>query len=276
MHFRISVFLGISLCWLPALGQINRCVDSYTFSLSGSETALSNLYSVNNNQAGLAFYRKTALAIDYHNRYFIPELSGQTIIATSTLGKGTAGVSIYRFGAKSLNESKYSLAYGRQLNTWLGAGIEMNYHRLEVEAVGESGNIISGNIGLQAIPLENIVIGLQLENPTISKYKNSPNSVLYSGLKAGFSYSLPSSFLITSQFNWERFQKVAVIFGGEYWLIKNLSFRFGVRLINRPSFSFGTGVLYHNTGINLGFERHPVLGFSSAVSVTMKLNNNGR
>jgi hypothetical protein len=271
MHLKQSLLLSLIIAVLPAYSQINPSTDAYTFSLSGSEAALSNLYSVENNQAGLAFYRKTAVAINYHNRYFIPELAGQSAIVAMAIGKGTAGASIYHFGAKSLNESKFSLAYGRKLFNWLSAGIEMNYHRLEIESVGGNKSAVSGNIGLQVIPLEYLNIGLQLENPTNSGFTNSETSVLHSGLKTGISYSIPSAFLITSQLDWDRFDKIDMVFGGEYWLIKNLSVRFGVRLINNPAFSFGTGILYRRTCIDFGFERHPVLGLSAAVSIIIEL-----
>jgi hypothetical protein len=271
MHLRQLLLLGLIIGWIAAKGQIIPYTDAYSFSLSGSGAALSNLYSVNNNQAGLAFYRKTAFAINYHNKYFIPELAGQSAIAATTIGKGTAGASICHFGARSLNESKFSLAYGRQLFSWLGAGIEMNYHRLEIEAVGDSRSIVSGNIGLQAIPMEYMIIGVQLENPTNSSYSNSETSVLYSGLKTGISYAVLASFLITSQLDWDSFERIVLVVGGEYWLIKNLSLRFGARLINSPAFSFGTGIVYHQTGIDFGFEQHPVLGLSATVSINIKL-----
>jgi hypothetical protein len=276
MYFKQPLLLGVLFLCLSAGAQENSSGDAYTFSISGSGAALSNLFSVNNNQAGLAFYRKTAFAINYSNKYFIPELAAQSAIGTLSIGQGTIGASIFHFGAKSLHESKYSLAYGRKLFKWLGAGIEMNYQRFEVEAVSQNGSTISGNIGLQAILKEGLVFGLQLENPTNSRFTNSENYVLYSGLKTGISYSIPASFLITSQLDWDRFQKIAFIAGGEYWLIKNFSVRFGIKLIDNPGFSFGTGIIYRRIAFDFGFERHPVLGLSTSFSIIIQLKSNER
>jgi hypothetical protein len=272
MFCRKLILLGIILVWFPAKGQNKLCIDACTFSLSGSGTALSNIYSVNNNQAGLANFRKAAFAINYNNRYFIPELAGQSILASIPLGKGTFGTSIDHFGSKFLNENKLSVSYGLRLFNWLNAGMEMNYHQLRIETPGEKSETISGNIGLQAITKDHFIIGIQLENPTKSQYVNSGNNTLYSSFKAGISYSVPASFLITSQLDWDDFEKIAVIAGTEYWLIKNLSIRFGMRLVENPSFSFGTGMIYNRIAVDFGFQQHPVLGLSSAVSIIIQLN----
>jgi hypothetical protein len=273
MHFRQILLLGIIIIYLPVIGQVSSNNDAYTFSISGSEVALTNLYSVNNNQAGLAFYKKTAIAINYNNRYLIPELSDQSLVTALPIGKSTVGASIFHFGGRLLNESKFSVAYGRQLFKWLAAGIQMNYHTLEVESVNQNGSAISGNLGLQAIPKKGVIIGMQIENPTNSKFTHSQSSDLYTGMKTGISYSVPNSFLITSQLNWNEFEKVTILFGGEYLLIKNLSLRFGMKLPENPTFSFGTGIICHRIAIDFGFEQHPVLGLSAAVSIIIELKN---
>jgi hypothetical protein len=242
-------------------------------SLSKATVTSSGIYSLIENQGGLAFCRETTLAINYSNRYLLNDLASQTLGTIMPLGKATAGICVSYFGAKPLNKSCFSLAYGRRLVRWLGAGIRMNYHHLSIEAIDERASAITGEIGIQAFPSEKLCIGIHVNNPTNSRFATLNNDELYSGLKAGISYAETNYFRIASQFNWDNFNERNLAFAGEYWLLKAFAIRGGVKIDKNPSYSFGTGIKYHKFKIDLGFERHTVLGISAAVSIIFQIRN---
>lgn len=269
---RFSLSLGIILIWIPFYGQVNTYIDAYSLSVSGATATSAGIYSLTENQGGLAFCRQTALAINYSDRYLLSELATQSLGTIMPIGKATAGLSVSYFGSKPLNESCFSLAYGRQLVKWLGAGIKMNYHHLSIEAIDEKASAITGEIGIQAF-IQGLCIGFHIKNPTNSRFVTLNNDELYSGVKAGISYAKTNHFKIASQFNWDNFNERNIAFSGEYWFLKSLSLRAGLKIAEIPSYSFGTGIKHHKFTLDLGFEHHTVLGISAAVSIIFQIRN---
>jgi len=273
MFFRHLLLLGLLNIYTLANGRVNTIIDAYSMSVSGATATSLGIYSLSENQAGLAFSRETMIAINYSNRYLLNELATQSLCYIMPVGKATAGLSLLYFGGKALNESCYSLAYGRQLYRWLVAGVKMNYHYLGIEAIDGHTSAITGEIGIQVFPINGLNVGLHIKNPTKSQYITLNNEELYSGLKVGISYSEPGLYIISTQFDSDNFEQSNLILAGEYWVFKAFIIRGGVKVKRNPSWSFGTGFKHNQFQFDIGFEHHTILGLSGSISLIFNVKN---
>lgn len=273
MFFKHLLLLGLLSLNTLANGRVNTIVDAYSMSVSGATATSAGIYSLSGNQGGLAFCHETTIAINYYNRYLLNELATQSLCYIMPVGKATAGLSLLYFGGKALNESCYSLAYGRQLYRWLGAGIKMNYHYLAIEAIDGHTSAITGEIGIQLLPIKGLNVGLHIKNPTKCQYIKLNNEELYSGLKVGISYSEPGLYKVSTQFNSDNFKQSNLIIAGEYWVFKAFIIRGGIKVKRNPSWSFGTGLIHNRFQFDIGFEHHTILGLSGSVSLIFNVKN---
>jgi hypothetical protein len=261
--------LIVILCLINLTGyaQAEHNFDAYSMSVSGVTITSAGIYSLNENQGGLAYNRECALAVNYSNRYLLSDISDHSLGLIFPTGKSTAGISIFYYGNTELNQSRYSLALGRKLGSWLSAGILMNYNHLAVRAIGERASTISGNMGIQAYPIKNLCFGMEILNPTKSRFDPHNEDDLYSGFKTGISFTDPEIFWLAVQYNMNNFATSEWCLAGEYLLLKSLTIRGGLKIKENPSWSFGTSIKYKRFHFDFGFENHTVLGLSVAVSL---------
>jgi hypothetical protein len=256
-------------------GQDELRCNARSVGLSGISTALTDEWSCKNNQAGLAFYQKKKIGINCDDRYMLSEISTQTVMTSMPAGAGEMASSFIYFGCRQYNEENICVAYGRVLLKWFGAGIAINYFRYSLEATGEKASAITGDIGILAIPFDELRIGLQTINISQSRFHNSARRNIPSGLKLGVSYSeKDENYLVGVQMDWENYNFLNIRIGAEYLILKSLFIRFGVKLPNNSSYSLGLGTHLKRTEIDLGFEQHTCLGLSSSLSWIIQLGKN--
>lgn len=242
-------------------------------SLSGAAVTSTGIYSITENQGGLAFDSECALAINYSNRYLLSELSNRSLDFILPFSKSVTGISFSYFGNKELNQSRYSIVYGCKLTKWLGAGIMMNFNQLSVGSIGERTSAVSGNIGIQAYPMKNLCLGAEVFNPTKSRFFSVEENDLYSGVKLGISFTDKESFKLSSQYNLNNFIEDEWCLAGEYGFCKLIILRGGLKIKRNPSWSFGTAIRYKRFLIDIGFEHHTVLGLSAATTLIYQLKD---
>lgn len=262
----------MSIC---VLGMDGEMYDARSSAMSGASVTQSDVWSGLNNEAGLGFYAHKNFGINCANRFMLPELTTQTLIASFPAGSGTFDGSLIFFGGKPYCEEHLSIAYGRKLFEWLGGGMGLFYHHVACEANCQHASAISGDIGFLIIPSEGFRIGIKVLNPTRSKFNNPGFASLPSGLITGVSYSEEESFTLATQIEWNDFTQLTLKMGAECLLVKCLSLSCGIRLPDIKSYSFGFGIHLKRMDINLGFEKHQCLGFSSSISWIFKLNKDG-
>jgi hypothetical protein len=276
MRFYIASIIIVVIPTVHAYPQDGSVNSARSLALSGVNVTLTECWSGLNNQAGLAFQSDKVLGINCNNRFMVSELSTQTVIANIPTAAGTLASSFSYFGGSVYHEDHLSLAFGKELLKWLSAGIGLNYHYFEVDATNRRAEALSGDIGVLLMPLDGFRIGLQVFNLTKSKYNNSDKKHLASGLKLGITYSEENNFLLGSQIDWDDHKQLNVLMGAECLLMKSLFVRFGIKLPYNTSYSFGIGTHLKHMNLDLGFEQHPCLGLSSALSWTLELDKNDK
>jgi hypothetical protein len=272
MQSRYLLIIILITVSVPIYAQGELACNARSLALSGTSVTLHDFWSGLNNQAGLAFQRTKDIGINYYNRFMLSELATQTVIAVLPVGEGAMGASFSFFGCKPYHENHLSLHYGRILTKWLSAGIKLGYHHICVEATDRQASALSGEVGLLAIPVEEINIGLHVTNPTNSKFNTSAHEELVSGIQFGLSYYEKESFLFASQINWDNLNQVNLLMGVEYQIVKEIYIRIGIKLPNNTSYSFGIGTEMKRIKFDVAFEQHPCLGLSSSISLEFQIN----
>tara|TARA_B110000046_G_scaffold35749_2_gene39099 strand:- start:67817 stop:68152 length:336 start_codon:yes stop_codon:yes gene_type:complete len=80
------------------------------YGLAGTSSLISDLWSANNNPAGLASLKKWQVGISYENQFLLSELSNKTAVVTAPVANGSFGLSINQFGYSSFNENRIGLS----------------------------------------------------------------------------------------------------------------------------------------------------------------------
>jgi hypothetical protein len=251
------LFLAISV---KTTGIDNYLPGSRSASMSNCSVTLSDLWSVSNNQAGLAFLEKSSAGISLEQRFMLKELRVRTFAAAILCKPGTFGFSYTYFGYPKYHESKAGIAFGLKLAKNLAAGVQMDY--FNVFWSGSSNfQKISYEIGIMSFPLRDFAIGLHLLNPIPSNLKNQTEPVLPSITRLGCSYLLRNTILLAIEADKSLTQKPLFNAGFEYMPVKVLSLRLGVST-GTSIYAFGLGFQSKKFRFNTSFSNHQVLGFT--------------
>ena len=233
--------------------------------LSNSSIALTDSWSIFNNQAGLGWQRSYWAGVYHENRYFIKELNYNSLGINIPIKTGTFGVGITHFGYSQFSQSRFGLSYGMMLSKTIAVGVGLNYHTVQLTGEYGGANCITAEGGVIYQPLEKIIIGAHVFNPSHSSLGNSQDLPAMVGV--GIAYRPVESVLILAQGDDNTLTSPIVRTGIEYSPIKRLSFRAGLSS-NPMSLSFGLGWVAKAISFDLAFSYHRVLGYSPYISLS--------
>ncbi len=233
--------------------------------LSNSTIALTDPWSVFNNQAGLGWQRNYWAGVYHENRYFLNELSYSSLGGCIPVKTGTFGFGITHFGYSQFSQSRFGLSYGMMLSKTISAGIGLNYHTVRIAQGYGSSGAITAEAGILYQPLEKIAIGAHVFNPTRSTLGSDQNIPTTFGI--GLAYYPVESVLLSVQGDDNTQTSPVVRAGVEYSPIKKLCFRAGMSS-NPMSLSFGLGWRVKSISFDLAFSYHRVLGYTPYISLS--------
>lgn len=271
MHLKFFLLISFIGITNAVFAQDANLFDARTLGLSGSNVTCSDPWSGIHNPAGLGLTSSLDISINYSNRFLLSELSTQTIISTIPTILGNISPSFRYYGGDQYNECHLVFAYGKLLAQWLSAGINFGYHLQTIEATNLRASALAGQIGVIAIPLKGLKIGIHIINPTGSAYGRFKGEEIASGLQAGISLSEEQSYCLAVQINYSEFEIFNYSMGVEYFPAEYLSIRTGLKFPASLSFSFGLGMKFQRFSIDFGFEQHSIIGLSSAISMSYKI-----
>lgn len=257
------IFFGISY---TSSGIDNYFAGSRSASLSDCSVTLSDLWSVSNNQAGLAFIEKSMTGFSYERRFMLKELAVNTVGAAILCKPGTFGFSYTYFGYSKYHESKAGVAFSRKLAKNLAAGVQLDY--FSAFWLGAESNLqkISYEIGILSYPFQNFAIGLHLVNPIPGKLNNKTEPDLPSIARLGFMYKLRDKIMLAFEANKNFTQGLIFNAGIEYVPVNLLSLRFGISS-GTLMYSFGLGYQSKRLWFGAAFSDHQALGFTPRIDL---------
>ena len=235
-------------------------------SMGSASVAISDFWSVNNNQAGMAFFDKTAVGIYYENHFLINELANQSGAFTLKTHYGMLGATVGYSGDASFNTTKAGLAYAMKLGTRFAAGIQLDYIGTVLgEEYGKHSNF-TFDAGLIIKLTDELTFGVHTFNPVHVKVAEYNNERIPVTLNAGFGYTFSDKLLLTAEAYKNSEFPMEFRTGAEYKLNKIAYARIGLST-NPARYTFGFGIEMKNLTLDISSSLHTELGYSPQVSL---------
>ena len=259
---------------------ISNCYAGY-FNISGAESsglsgasiALTEPTIYLDNQALLSKVDAFSFGAHYYNRYGLSEISTRHLSVMHPLARGGAAYRLSYFGSHPYNELQAGVAYGLRIMEKMAIGAEMDYYNTSLETEEENQQAVSGDIALLVNATENFSIGVQATTISNSSYFNYDGNQINSGFRSGLAYQTKTYGLFTEA----EFQKDSpTIFkaGIQLCFVENLDIRMGISNDDYSHYSFGLGYTLKGIYADVAFVKHPVLGFSSVISLGYRFKSN--
>ncbi len=256
------------LFWPCLLAAANGNVPegARSAAMGHASVALTDFWSLQNNQAALAFYDHTAAGFYYENRFLVKELSLKSGGFVLPVSAGTFGARVSYFGYPKYNESKFGLAYARSFGKILAVGLQLDYLMVSIgDDYGHTG-AASFELGLLSQVTDNLSIGAHVFNPTHTKIADYDDERLPTVFRLGAAYHFDEDFLLSAEVEKDTDFNPVFRMGFEYHIIKAVYVRGGIST-NPGTYAFGFGLHLGRLQVDLSSSVHQVLGYSPQVSM---------
>lgn len=235
--------------------------------VANSAMAISQVWSVNNNQAALAFLKNPEIGVFYTNRFLLKELGSQSLAFAYPTKLGALGVSLDYFGYDQQSELQVGLAYAKKLNEYFSLGVKFNYLQYQqLEFYGNTRAIVV-EVGLLSRPYEKLIVGFQVYNPTRSKFNTDIEKYAPTILNFGAAYVPSSKLLLSAQVSKNIDYPMIYKMGIEFEIKESLFLRTGFN-IQPNAYFMGIGFDFKTIRFNLAFSYQDRLGISPASSLS--------
>jgi hypothetical protein len=273
IHFILTFLLFILIpfkCIIAQESQENFPIGGRPAALANAVVMESDIWSVNQNQAGLDEYHQLSIGFYHENKFFVDEYAIDALAIAVPVKPGTFGLSYTYFGYPKYNESKMGLAFGKSFGDKFSAGIQMNYHFVYIDGEYENRHALTVEGGIQYKPIDAIRIGIHVFNPSRSHFQPVNVDTLITTLRTGISYSPIEKLWMAVEVEKSIYYNLRVKSGIEYEILKGLFLRTGI--ITQPfRNTFGLGFNIKRVSADIAFSQTETLGLSPHFSMQVLL-----
>lgn len=263
------------------IGLCLLCNPCFSWDLSGIAGGRSNamgscsvsfndLWSINNNPAGMAHHQFFGVGISYENRFFMKELSFYNAALIMPVKIGTFGLSMSRFGFEHFNENKLGLAYARAFGPYLKMGLKLDYLWFKFTDDYEKRRTTTFELGIQSDITSDLCVGVYIFNPINVKLQTIHNERVPVIFRFGLSYKVTKDFMMTSEVEYNSESQLDYRFGLEYNTLKEFYIRVGVRT-NPATACVGVGYTLNRVIIDISATMNQYTGVSFQSSLIFKI-----
>lgn len=246
----------------------NYPAGAHSAAMSGTAVMLRGFWPAWHNQAALGYCRNIIAGIHHENRFLVPELALSFAGLAVPTSSGTFGISWTRFGYTLYNENKFGLALGKSFHERFAAGLQFDY--LSTHIADETGNAgtVAIEAGILAEPLNRLVIGVHVYNPTASAFRklNRERSPVILRMGAGYHFDERLFFGLETEKELE-IKKARFRCGMEYLFNDYIYIRTGLSVQYHVQHSFGLGLKWQDLQADLAFSFQQVLGYTPHLSL---------
>ncbi len=240
-------------------------IGARAWSLGGSSTAESNVFSVNNNMASSAELKEYQIGIYNQTRFSIKELNlinSSFLIPTKLFH---VGASINHFGYDKYNQQNISLGIAKKLNNNFNLGITLNYLTINI-AEQENTGALTGSLSAFYKINKNLQLGVLLFNPTLSNYSINGYGKINTFGRIGVKYQVNKSVYLIGDLD-KTIEQETILRGGiNYALHPNFDLSLGYA--NNPNnLTFGFNAKAKQMDLAFAASMHEILGFTPHIGL---------
>lgn len=269
LNKKLLIILLFIYIYLSANAQIDF-FGTRAIGVSNASVTYQDNWAQLNNQAGLSSLEDITLSAGFTNSYFIKELGTNTIALGLPTKSGVFGLNYTYFGYSKFNQNKIGLTFAKQLGKRISAGIQINYLYTHIEGEYGSNGAAYGEIGILTEPIDDFFLAAHVSNFWRTKYTDYTDIYIPMIFSIGATYLLYNQALLSIQFDKDIERDLVFKSGLEYDVNKQFFFRFGIAT-SPMIFSFGFGYQIKSFKVDIAFSKHPVLGYSPAISINYAL-----
>lgn len=266
-HSFTIILISLLLTQTSLAGNDNTPTGGRSSAMGSASVALSDFWSVHNNQAGLAGFTNIAAGIYFENRYLMKELSQKSGAFVMPSRSGVFGMSYDYFGSTLYNESKIGFAFARSFGSNFSAGIQLDYLNTHLSENYGNHGAFTFEVGVQARINKNLVMGAHVFNPLNVKISSETSERIPAIIRIGAGYNFSETLLLTGEIEKNITLKTRVKSGVEYRVVKQAFIRAGITT-NPMTYSFGFGIDLKKLKVDLASTMHQVLGYSPQLSIS--------
>lgn len=266
MKQKSTLFLVLFFASLHLMGHNNVPEGGRSAAMGMASVALTDFWSLQNNQAGLAYFNTPAAGAYFENRFLVKELSLKSGGVVLPVNDGVFGIKLSYFGYSLYNESKIGVAYARKFSDYFAAGLQLNYLITSIGDDYGSKGVATFEVGLMSKVNPNLTIGAHVFNPINAKIAEYADERIPAVFRLGAAYSFDNNILLTVEAEKETNFDPALKFGIEYMIINEIFVRGGLST-NPGEYSFGIGLNLNKITVDFSSSMHHVLGYSPQISM---------
>ncbi len=202
-------------------------------------------------------------------RYLQSELKIGGLAAVKPFKSFSAGAAVSYYGFTAFNQQRYTLSMSKSLSKTVRLGVQGQYLTTFIQDYGSAGNWVLG-LGLQVIPVRNIILGMVLFNPTQAKYGTQTSERIPAYARLGCTYQVSDKVKLMIEADQQLEQQLCWRGGVQYHVHEVLTLALGAAA--RPTYyTFGVGLKVNTFQLDLASGIHEVLGFTPHLGLTMPI-----
>lgn len=244
--------------------EINQ--GSRITALGNTGVAISDIWSLQSNQSGIAALDKPMVAVSYRNSYLNPEISTQSAVIAYPIKQNVIGLSFQNYGFSAYREQKFGFTYAKRFGNTISASLNFNLHQVSITQYGNA-KAYSVEVGLQYKVDEKLTLGTHIANPNKTGFETDVDAVIPVCLEFGASYKFTDKVFLNSGLVKTLSSVTDLRCGLEYSAINWLAFRGGISANPFRQFA-GFGCQLNDLKLDAATSTHPQLGFSPQIALS--------
>ncbi|MDG2080269.1 MAG: hypothetical protein P8J47_00620 [Bacteroidales bacterium] len=242
-------------------------IGSRSAAMGRSSVAISDFWSITNNQSGIANFNKPAVGIYYEPRFLISEISIKSMAGFIPIKHFVVGASYEHFGYEIYNRQKIGLAIARCFGEHFSFGLQLDYITTNIGNNYGSNNSITFEAGVQSAISKTIKIGAWVYNPINMFLSKQNKERLITIIRLGMSWQLSNDLLSVLEIEKNtHFNHIIIKTGIEYNIREHYFFRMGFST-HKEIFSFGIGITFAKFSFSMSSVMHESMGFYPQTSL---------
>ena len=264
MKFLFGIIFLISV---NATAQVNSGARFTAMASTG--VSISDLWSVHQNQAGIATVKRLSLAIAFEKPFTGYDLSSQSVALIMPLQSNVFGLSVQQYGNASYRYQKAGFSYAKSFGGKLLTALTFNYHGLKIDNYG-SAQFYSVEAGMQYRTNRALSVGAHVTTPGLRNPSRDISFPLRTRVQVGASYRFSEKVLLAMTIDKPLREKVDARTGAEYQIVRMLALRGGFSANPFRQYG-GFGIKFKALNMDLSVSSQPIVGYSPQIAISYEM-----